>query len=294
MLLPFLILVRIVSNPLSNLFQKKLVSESASPLFIIFITYGLLSIAALPLVVPIISAKPPFEFFMYMILCGIFTVWGNTLLVKALGYGDLSLLGPINSYKPIVGMIGGIFLLQEIPGTVGLLGVLFIIAGSYFIADNTGIKSTSHKVKYFLTDKGIQLRFAALLLSGTEAVFMKKAMTYSSPLFSMAMWCYMGFIISGLVVLLVYRKQLADEYKVVSKMKLNYVFLFITTGLMQYSTFLIFDRMQVSYALALFQTSILLSVFFGYKFFNEKNIKKRLIGSFFMIAGSVIIIIFGK
>jgi drug/metabolite transporter (DMT)-like permease len=49
--------------------------------------------------------------------------------------------------------------------------------------------------------------------------------------------------------------------------------------------------MPVGYALSLFQLSTIVSVFFGHRFFNEQDIRKKLIGSAIMIAGSVIIIL---
>jgi drug/metabolite transporter (DMT)-like permease len=292
MLLSFLILIRIVSNPLSNLFQKKPVSGKSNSLFIIFVTYALLTLASLPLIKQIFTANLPFEFFSYMILCAVLAVLGNTLLVKALSYSDLSLLGPINSYKPVVGMICGIILLWEIPSPLGLVGVGLIIFGSYFIADKDYSQKGVGVFTRFLKDKGVQLRFAALVFAGIEAVFMKKAMLYSTPLNSMVMWCFFGFIISGVVVAATKGKTISAECALAWTNKTHFLFLFITTGLMQYSTFLVFEQMHVSYALALFQTSTLLSVFFGYKYFNEKNIRKRFIGSLFMILGSVLIIIF--
>jgi drug/metabolite transporter (DMT)-like permease len=292
MLLIFLILIRIVSNPLSNLFQKKLVSDNANSLFIIFVTYALLTLAALPLIKQILFANLPFEFYSYMVLCAVLAVLGNTLLVKALSYSDLSLLGPINSYKPVVGMIGGMILLWEIPSLFGLLGVGLIIFGSYFIAEKDSSQKSVGVLTRFIKDKGVQLRFAALVFAGIEAVFMKKAMIYSTPLNSMVMWCFFGFVISGIVVMATKRKIISNEFSLTWQKKATYLFLFVTTGLMQYSTFLVFEQMQVSYALALFQTSTLLSVFFGYKYFQEKNIRKRFVGSLFMLLGSVLIIIF--
>jgi drug/metabolite transporter (DMT)-like permease len=49
--------------------------------------------------------------------------------------------------------------------------------------------------------------------------------------------------------------------------------------------------MQVSYGLALFQLSALISVIFGWKYFNEKNILQKLLGSTIMIIGAAILII---
>ncbi len=49
--------------------------------------------------------------------------------------------------------------------------------------------------------------------------------------------------------------------------------------------------MPVGYALSLFQLSIIISVIFGYQFFKEKDIGKKIIGSLIMIVGSVLIIL---
>ena len=45
---------------------------------------------------------------------------------------------------------------------------------------------------------------------------------------------------------------------------------------MQLSTVLTFGKLQVGYSLALFQMSTLISVFFGYHYFQERQIRKRL------------------
>jgi len=291
-MIPFLVLIRILSNPLSNLFQKKLVSQKSDSLFIIFITYVLLSVVSLPLIDKIFFTGLPPEYFIYMFICALFAVSANTLIVKALGYSDLSLLGPINSYKPIVGMTFGIFMLNEIPNLWGLLGVLMILFGSYFIAENSRSEKTRGIFKNLFYDKGVQLRIAALFLSGVEAVFLKKALCYSSPLFSMGLWCFAGFVVSGISSLILLKRKFINEFSELPKNKKTFFMLFVTTGLMQFATLLIFEKMQVSYALALFQISSLVSVFLGYKYFKEKNIKQRIIGSILMIIGAVFIIIY--
>jgi drug/metabolite transporter (DMT)-like permease len=294
MLITLFVLVRIISNPLSNLFQKKLVSQNENPLFIIFVVFAFLSVVSIPLFPKLFLSGLPAEYFFYMLICAVFAVSGNALIVKALGYSDLSLLGPINSYKPVVGMIFGIYLLNEIPGWLGLIGVILILFGSYFIIDNNLSSNERNVVRNFINDKGIQFRITALVLSAIEAVFLKKTLSYSTPLLTMVMWCFAGFVVSGISLPFFMNNKNGLKLTTVWKKKNLYFLLFTTTAAMQFTTLLIFESMQVSYALALFQTSALVSVFLGYKYFNEKNIMKRIIGSLFMIAGSVLIIIYGK
>ena len=76
--------------------------------------------------------------------------------------------------------------------------------------------------------------------------------------------------------------------------KTNYKFqliLIFLVAIMQYSTNYVFSRMNVAYALALFQLSTILSVFLGINIFKEKNLFKKLIASFIMLIGATIIIL---
>jgi len=129
--------LRIFSNPLGNVFQKQLTSKGIHPLFVNFLTYFLLSLVCLLIASFIHFPVLPKQFWIYSILGGIAGSLGNGFLIKALQYGELSILGPINSYKSVIGIIGGIILLGEIPNFWGILGISLIIFGSYFVLNTT-------------------------------------------------------------------------------------------------------------------------------------------------------------
>jgi len=73
----------------------------------------------------------------------------------------------------------------------------------------------------------------------------------------------------------------------------TYVRLAATTGVMQLTSLLTFGKLQVGYSLALFQLSTLISVFLGYRYFQEGQIRKRLVGSLIMTAGAALIVFRG-
>ena len=56
-----------------------------------------------------------------------------------------------------------------------------------------------------------------------------------------------------------------------------------TTALMQLTTLITFGKLQVGYSLALFQLSALIGVYFGHRYFQERNIRRRLLGSLIMV-----------
>ena len=124
--------LRIISNPFANVFQKK-ICENNSPLICNFNTYFILSICCIPFIFSVNWMNLSLSFWIYASLAGFLCSAGNACLVKALQIGELSVLGPINSYKSIIGMFVAIFVLGEIPSLFGLIGIILIIWGSRFI-----------------------------------------------------------------------------------------------------------------------------------------------------------------
>lgn len=282
------VLLRIVSNPLGNVFQKQLTRRGYHPLAINFLTYLILSFGCVFLALNVRWSELPSAFWMYSVLGGLAGGIGNGFLVRALERGDLSILGPINSYKSVVGIIVGIFLLSELPDVWGLLGIVLIIYGSYFVLDTTEDRFSWALLKR----KEIQYRIWAMVLTAIEAVFIKKVILASSTVISFISWCWFGALFS-FVLLLFYRTKVSSS--TVKQINFSdarlYAFLVVCIGTMQYTTNYVFDNMEVGYALSLFQLSTIVSVIMGYKIFQEKNIRQKLLGSAIMIIGSVIIIL---
>jgi drug/metabolite transporter (DMT)-like permease len=294
------IVARVVANPISNVFQKQLTQRAADPLFIVGATHALLTLAALPALYALVvrgSLSPPelgAGFWGNMIACAMLAVAGNVLLVFALQSTDLSVLGPINAYKSVISLALGVFLLGEVPTAFGLIGVLLIVAGSYFVVDRVSGQSPRNAFKAFLREPGVQFRFAALAFSATEAVFLKRAVLLSSPVITFFFWSILGLPIAAAAIVLLRREAVREETRRLHSRWPTYFWLAVTTGVMQLTTLLTFGVMQVGYSLALFQLSTVISVFLGYRYFQERNIARRLFGSAVMVAGGVIIVALGR
>jgi len=281
------VLFRIFSNPLGNVFQKQLTVKGIEPLFISFLTYFLLSAGCLLAVVFIDWPVLSLQFWVYSVLGGIAGALGNGFLVKALQGGELSVLGPINSYKSVVGIIGAIILLHEIPHFWGIMGVALIIYGSYFVLDTTRERFTLALLK----KSEIQYRIWAMILTAIEAVFVKKVILASSTTIAFVSWCCFGAIFS-LILLFVLRIKIKNETGKIGKTETGkFILLMICMGIMQFTTNYTFKHMAVGCGLSLFQLSAIVSVLLGYKFFKEQSIRKKIIGSAIMIIGSALIIL---
>ncbi|MBE7174225.1 MAG: EamA family transporter [Williamsia sp.] len=280
------VLLRIISNPVGNVFQKQLTQKGHHPLFVNFFTYFSLSLLCLAGAFFINWPLLPPSFWIYSILGGIAGALGNGFLVRSLQMGDLSVLGPINAYKSVISMIIGLFLLHEIPNGWGLMGVALIIYGSYYVLD-TGEQRFSWNI---LKRAEIKLRIWAMILTAIEAVLVKKVILASSPLLGFISWCWFGALFSFL--LLFFNKlQPGEQIKKLTPAAIqSFGLLVLCIGTMQFTTNWAFGHMPVAYALSLFQLSTIVSVLLGHRIFQEKDIRKKLIGSFIMLVGSVAII----
>ncbi len=293
MLTAIFILVRILANPVANVFQKQLTQRSAQPVFIIAIVHAFLAAICLPFCFAPGLGSLPSAVWMNMLISALLAVVGNVLLISALRGTDLSILGPINAYKSVVSLVLGIFMIGEYPTGAGVAGVLLIVAGSYFVMDRKVNQPLRHDFVRFFSERGIQLRFAALFLSATEAIFLKRAILLSSPWLAFVLWSVLALPIAltGTVVLL--WNELGAQVRVLRNTAGIYTSLAVATALMQLATMLTFRDLQVGYALALFQLSTIVSVVLGQRYFAERNVRERFIGSLVMAAGATLIVLLG-
>jgi drug/metabolite transporter (DMT)-like permease len=293
MLTILVVIARIVTNPLSNVFQKQLAQRSAEPLFIIAATHGLLTAVALPLLLGRPLGALGVVFWANMLTAVLLAVAGNVLLVYALRSADLSVLGPINAYKAVLSLLLAVVLIGELPTLFGLIGVALIVSGSFLVIDRVPGQARSSAFRQFTREPGVRLRFAALICSATEAVFLKRALLLSSPITTFLMWAVFGFPIAAIAAVLL-RGGIAAEMTRLRREWRTYLWLAATTGLMQVTTLLTFGTLQVGYSLALFQLSTLITVYLGHRYFQERNIRRRLLGSLVMVIGAMLIVTLGR
>lgn len=273
------VLIRIISNSYLNVLQKLLTTKGSRSSDVNFYTYlGISILGTLALVFSPQNINTSILFdstLIYnFIFMGLLGALGNYFIIKALSMGELSSLAPINSYKPVIAMLLAFFYLKEIPSLTAFVGILLIIAGTYFIFGS----------QKYLNKKAVIYRVLALIASGCEAIFIKKIILLTNIPMSFVLWAFSGLIFSYLFVTI--RKEIP---KIPSKREL--LLLILSVFIMQYSTNFVFSKINVSYALALFQLSTILSVFLGVNIFKEKRFKQKIIASLLMLAGAVIIIL---
>lgn len=267
------VLTRIISNSCLNVFQKILTSKGARSSVVNFCTYFGLTVSGI-LLFPFFTLNFTSELIINFLCIGLLGALGNYFIIKALSLGELSSLAPINSYKPVVALFIAFLYLGETPSIIAIIGIVLIILGTYFI----------FKTKKYVNRFAVMFRAFALIFSGSEAVFIKKIILLTNVQASFFLWALSGLIFSSLFLVFANDKIQLPSLR-------EQLFMIISVGVMQYSTNYVFAHMNVSYALALFQLSTLLSVFLGVNIFKEKELKRKIAASIIMILGAVTIIL---
>ena len=272
---------RIFSNSIANLYQKK-ASVLSSPIMTNLSSYFFMSVMCIVPALFIDWTQFSLDFWINVIIAGLLCTIGTIALIEALRIGELSVLAPINSYKSVVGLFGAFILLGEIPCVKDLLCVIFIIIGSLFVLEPSNGKFS---LKVFLR-RDVRLRIFALLCSGIEASFLKKIILLSSFDVCLILWCFSGFICTFVIFLI------KKEKFIVAKENIsNCLMIAVMLLVMQLTTNYVFSKIEVGVALALFQLSSLVSLYFGYKVFNEKNIVRKIVGTIIMITSAILIFV---
>lgn len=263
-----------------------------------------------------------------VVVSGVLCALGNACLVAALGRGELSILGPINAWKAVVGLIFGFFLLGEAPTFPALFGVFLIGVGSYFVLDASPERFS---FRLLFGNSAIRLRVAALILTALEAIFIKKIVLAAGPSTAFFLWSATGALFSALslgvaaltsLILTRLRQplqtaptpptspapQTASTPPISSSPQtaptpptprfsardaLELAATAACVGTMQLSTNFAFERLDVGLALALFQLSAPLNVLLGWRLFRERGVVKKLLGATVAVVGAACVVLFG-
>ncbi len=322
------VIVRIVSNSFGSVFQKRLAARGRRPFFVNAATFALLTFACAGPAFSVDWARFAPLFWRDVVVSGVLCALGNACLVAALGRGELSILGPINAWKAVVGLIFGFFLLGEAPTFPALFGVFLIGVGSYFVLDASPERFS---FRLLFGNSAIRLRVAALILTALEAIFIKKIVLAAGPSTAFFLWSATGALFSALslgvaaltsLILTRLRQplqtvptpptspapQTAPTPPISSSPQtaptppisrfstrdaLDLAATAACVGTMQLSTNFAFERLDVGLALALFQLSAPLNVLLGWRLFRERGVVKKLFGATVAVVGAACVVLFG-
>jgi drug/metabolite transporter (DMT)-like permease len=227
-----------------------------------------------------------FDFVWTTLTSFLINVFAFNLFFRALSVSSLSLTMPFTAFTPLFMVPITYLLLDELPGLLGLGGMLLIIAGAYGLHLNS--KNLLLPFKNLFREKGTRYMLIVSLVWAVSASVEKVAVLSSSAEFY-------GLVINTLLALtylpyvLVFHKRGFQE---VPQHFRKFLLIGFISGLMIIFQFTAYEYLQASYVIAFKRSGVIFSVVLGYLFFKEKKIAKNLFFTFLMIAG-VILLMFG-
>ncbi|MCX4188227.1 DMT family transporter [Methylophaga sp. OBS4] len=281
------VLGRLLFSAFANVFQKQLTHDGLHPFFIVFTSYVVLAVICLPLLWTFNPFQLSLSFWINIFFAALLDMAGTLFLVMSLSRTDLSVFGPLNAYKVVISMLLAMLFIGEIPSMQGFIGVMVIVAGSYFLFPP---KPQSGRSWTLFAEKGVQYRFLSILLFSVGTLPLKNAVIDGGALPTTVFWCLIGLPLAAMVQLLFVRDNFRQDLEKAHAQVYPFIYLGCLIFLMQFMTMLVFSQLLVAYALALFQLSMVLQVFLGYRIFNEKHILRRLGACLVMAAGSMMVL----
>lgn len=225
------------------------------------------------------------QYWIALIVDGIFNVIATVIQMKALKSSDLSLTVPLLAFTPLFLLIMSPLILGEFPTPLGVVGVIFIVIGSYVLNIQRKNKGYLAPFKAMVEEHGPKLMLiAAFLLSITSSID-KIGVLNSSPLF----WALSMHIFTTVTLGPVILGEFTEHIKLTrTDVKILFLVGFFS-ALAIVTQFIAISFILVPYVIAIKRTSVIMSVLFGYFIFKEKEIEERLIGAAIMILGVVLI-----
>lgn len=323
-----LVAVRIAATTWGNVVQKRLLTPGRLPPLELFAAiWGWMTLLMCPWWISAIRLDS--VFWGWLLLTCLLEVPGNVLLLRSLQQTELSIFGPLSSFKPVVSLLLAFCLFGERPGVWGLFGVVIVLLGTLWLTSQRSASETrlSREARW----AGVRDRLLAVVLTAVASVFLKQGMAGHDQAQVLGVWCLLSWLLAtlwrGLAAATTARSSAASPPADVFQRSMNIgggrlstslrgraakllhslreqIFLLrpdsrgifivaVAMLVMQAATISLFARMPVGYALALFQIGSLVSVIIGHRLFGEADLVRRSLAAGVMILGAIIIIVYG-
>lgn len=216
------------------------------------------------------------------------------LYTKALKVSPLSLTLPFLSLTPAFLLVTPFFILGETIRLPGAVGILFLTCGAYLLNIRRFKDGIFEPFRAIRREKGSVLMIVVAAIYSLTASLGKRAIEHSSPSFFIATYVLVLALLLAPFALLSYRRsERHDGFSVPHLFRQTFLpgVLFVAGSL---SHAWAVQLTQVAYMISVKRLSLLIGVVYGWFFFKEKEIRERLLGAALMLAGFILVVLFGR
>ena len=243
------------------------------------------------LTVPFIPVPPLDETFYWSFLISLpLNFIPFFIYMKAIRTSPLSLTLPYLAFTPGFMIFTGYVFLDELPNLWGMAGIIVTCIGGYVLNLKSGVPSVFAPIKAVFKETGSWLMLIVAFVFSFSAVIGKNGILHSSPLFfTITFFAVLSFL--TLLVLLALGKIRLKTYRDDWTKGMVAGVLFFIHAL---SHGLAISMVNASYMISVKRLSALIGIIYGGLFFKEKYIAVRFVGACLMVAGAVLITIWGR
>lgn len=208
------------------------------------------------------------------------------LYVSALHRGELGLTYPLLALTPVFLVPVEWVLLGDVPGLQGLAGVLMVVVGVYLLNFSAATAGLADPLLAIFRDPGSRRMLAVALIWSVSAVVDKVAVLASStPLYGTALSAALGL---GFLPLLSRRGG-----GIRAALRPGTRWLLVVQGLLFAAMFICqmeaLRRTLAAYVITIKRSGALFTVLLGTLFFQEEQLRQRLMGTTVIVAGVLLI-----
>lgn len=208
----------------------------------------------------------------------------SILFIKAIKNTPLSLTLPITSFTPVFLLLTSPIIVGEIPKPLGIIGILFVVIGSYILNLSKRVKGPLEPIFAIFKTSGSRLMLIVTIIWSITSNFDKVVVKNSNPL--LASFASALAILMFLTLVLWARKvsipHILRNIRVLAPIGL-------AAGLSGAFQMTAISMTLVANVISVKRTSSLFGALWGKVFFKEKNIKERFSGAFIMVIGVILI-----
>jgi drug/metabolite transporter (DMT)-like permease len=209
--------------------------------------------------------------------------------MKALKSSPLSLSMPFLAFSPMFMVVTGWIVLGERVGMTGCLGIFLIVAGSYLLNLSHAARGPIAPFRAIIKEPGSRYMLLAAFIYSFTSVIGKKAIEHSSPLFYAAVY----FTLFSFIMLGLYPLFPGTRIKKIFSRPGRGAAIGISYAVMVFCHTTAISMVQAAYMISIKRLSLIFGVMYGAVIFKEEKIRERMLGACTMLAGAVVITLFG-
>lgn len=231
----------------------------------------------------------PTQLFLIALVSGVILQFAVIMLyLKALKSSEISKSIPFITLTPLFMLISSPVMIGEFPNEYGIMGIVFIVAGTWLINYSKTNKSFFTPFKSLIYNKGSRYMLIVAFLWSITANIDKIGVQESSPVF----WIFVKDASLMLLLTLVMLWKSKNPLQQIRSEIKSLIFIGFFRAGSALTQMIAIQFILVSYVIAIKRSSALFVILWGYFFLGEKeNFKAKLSGIIIILLGLALIVI---